>query len=98
MDDIQIKIKRSEMSNMNTIRSRRSIRQFKNTPIPQGDIEKLINAGIQAPSAKNRQPWRFVVVENDSKAKMIETMEKGLARESLSPQLPESHRYSPFLN
>lgn len=42
--------------------TRRSIRKFKSTPIPSELIEKLLRAGMQAPSARNKQPWHFVIV------------------------------------
>ena len=41
---------------------RRSNRQFRAYPIPQDMLEKILNVAIMAPSGKNRQPWRFVVV------------------------------------
>lgn len=44
------------------ILTRRSIRKFKSTPISSELIEKLLRAGMQAPSARNKQPWHFVVV------------------------------------
>lgn len=45
--------------------SRRSIRQYKPDPVPHELIELLLKAGMAAPSAMNRQPWEFVVVENE---------------------------------
>lgn len=45
-----------------SISKRRSIRKYKNQSISHETIEKIIEAGINAPSSKNRQPWRFVVI------------------------------------
>lgn len=73
--------------------ARRSIRKYAITPIPQNDIENIILAGMQAPSAKNRQPWQFVVVQGDSKNGMINAMKNGLAREIEEPKLPKSKKY-----
>ena len=56
-------------------------------------MEEIIRAGTLAPSSKNRQPWRFVVVEGKSKIQMLEAMEKGLEREKSRPLLPESAKY-----
>ncbi len=42
---------------------RRSIRRYEARPIPREVITDLIKAGTWAPSAHNRQPWRFAVVE-----------------------------------
>ena len=46
--------------------SRRSIRQYENKEIPQEILEKILEAGRQAPSAANRQPVRFIVITNDT--------------------------------
>lgn len=46
------------------ILTRRSIRKFKSHPIPDELIEKILRAGMQAPSARNKQPWHFVLVKN----------------------------------
>jgi iodotyrosine deiodinase len=41
---------------------RRSVRRFKEDPIGNGVIERILDAGRWAPSAGNSQPWRFVVI------------------------------------
>ncbi|MCW4039462.1 MAG: nitroreductase family protein [Candidatus Bathyarchaeota archaeon] len=46
------------------IKNRRSIRKFKSTPIPHGHIVKIIEAASLAPTANNRQPWKFLVIQN----------------------------------
>lgn len=46
------------------IRSRRSIRNFKNRPVEHHKLEKLIEIACYAPSAKNSQPWHWTVVED----------------------------------
>jgi nitroreductase len=51
--------------------SRRSIRQYTATPIPEADLRELLRLAGRAPSAFNVQPWRFVVVQDaDIKAKL----------------------------
>lgn len=72
------------------IQGRRSIRQFQGAPLPKETIEQVLRAGIAAPSAKNRQPWRFVVVQGGAKAAMMDIIHKGLAREQAAPLLPGS--------
>ena len=47
---------------MNEIYLRRSIRKFEDKPIDREIIERLLRAGMQAPSGKNGQPWEFLVV------------------------------------
>jgi F420 biosynthesis protein FbiB-like protein len=46
----------------NFLRTRRSIRRFKPDPIPDSVIENILTTATFAPSAHNRQPWRFCVV------------------------------------
>jgi nitroreductase len=47
------------------ILSRSSIRKFTDDPVPETDLERILEAGFSAPSAGNRQPWRVVVVRNE---------------------------------
>ena len=56
------------MSLLDVILSRRSIRSYENKEISQEILRQVLEAGRQAPSAANRQPFRFVVV-TDSEAK-----------------------------
>ncbi len=44
------------------IHARRSIRKFAPTPIPEEILERMLSAMQAAPSGKNAQPWRFIVV------------------------------------
>lgn len=56
------------MSLIDVILSRRSIRRYKKREIPRDLFMKILEAGRQAPSAGNRQPWHFIVL-TDSKIK-----------------------------
>lgn len=49
---------------LETIRERRSIRRYLEKPVPREVIEKILDAARWAPSAHNRQPWRFAIIEN----------------------------------
>ena len=60
------------------IESRRSIRRFKADPIPQDVLISVLDAARLAPSGKNNQPWRFVVVRGDERKKMAESLQAGL--------------------
>ncbi|HAM53518.1 MAG TPA: nitroreductase [Nitrospiraceae bacterium] len=54
------------------IRSRRSVRSYEGRSIPHDLINSVIEAGNEAPSAMNSQPWRFVVVEDtETKRKLL---------------------------
>ncbi len=54
----------NENSVITNIKTRRSVRDYLNKPVPEEIINKIIDAGRYAPSGFNLQPWRFVVVEN----------------------------------
>lgn len=51
------------------ILNRRSIRKYKSTEVTTGQIEKIIKAGMYAPSAVNKQPWHFIVFRDKDKVK-----------------------------
>jgi nitroreductase len=46
------------------IAGRRSIRRFKTAPVPDRDIDRILDAGRLAPSANNSQPWSFLVIKD----------------------------------
>ena len=46
------------------LRDRRTVRQFKPTPVPETTLAKILNAARWAPSSRNQQPWHLVVVRN----------------------------------
>lgn len=46
------------------IKGRTSVRRFKDRPVPDEDIRKILDAGRLAPSANNTQPWSFLVIKN----------------------------------
>jgi nitroreductase len=77
------------------IMERRSIRKYMGRDISEEMIGQIISAAILAPSSKNRQPWRFVVVKGrDAKAKMLAAMRAGIEREqSIRPVLTHSKQY-----
>ena len=56
------------MSCVDKLLTRRSIRKFKDTPIPDEVMQKILEAGRQSPSAINIQPWHFIIV-TDQKLK-----------------------------
>lgn len=47
------------------VNKRRSIRRYKDTPVPRASILKVLKAARIAPSAGHRQPWHFIVVEDE---------------------------------
>ncbi|MFU8826445.1 MAG: nitroreductase family protein [Brevefilum sp.] len=69
------------METLEAIFTRRSVRQFKNAPISEDDVHDLLRAGMQAPSAKNEQPWHFIIIDEPT----------------LLHAIPEFHPYSKML-
>ncbi len=59
------------MEVLHAIHTRRSIRQFKKTPVSDEVIEEVIAAGMMAPSGGNAQPWQFLVLRD---AKLLATI------------------------
>jgi nitroreductase len=53
-----------EKSLSQAIQERRATPSFLPDPVPDGDLKKILAAGLSAPSAYNLQPWRFVVVRD----------------------------------
>lgn len=49
---------------MNSIFHRTSVRSYTDKTVEQEKIEKILKAGMAAPSAMNQQPWEFYVVQN----------------------------------
>ncbi len=46
------------------VKERRATPAFDGSPIPDADLKKILQAGLEAPSGYNAQPWRFVVVRD----------------------------------
>ena len=56
------------------IENRRSIRKYRSDEIDRKLIEEIIYSATLAPSAKNRQPWKFIVYQGEAKDKLVEVM------------------------
>ena len=53
------------------VEKRRAIRKYKNFDIPDDDLKKILNAARLAPSAENSQPWRFILVKNQTTKELL---------------------------
>jgi len=53
-----------ELSFFQTVRARRSVRQFLPTPVPEDHLKKILDAARLAPTSGNQQPWKFLVVRD----------------------------------
>jgi len=59
------------MEVLEAILTRRSVRKFQDQPVPEDLIEKLLRAAMSAPSARNGQPWQFVVITDRQFLKQV---------------------------
>ena len=62
MDDDR---RQTESDLLNLLHSRRSLRRYRPERPPRALLRQVLRAAIQAPSAHNRQPWRFVVLQEE---------------------------------
>ena len=59
------------MEALEAIFTRRSIRRYSEKKIERKTVDKIIEAAMYAPSAVNKQPWHFIVFEDESKRNAI---------------------------
>jgi nitroreductase len=62
---------------MDVIRRRRSIRKYRPSEIPREHLLEILEAGRLAPSAGNRQPWRFIVVRDPDQRRRLAEAARG---------------------
>ena len=53
------------------IEKRRSIRKYKTSSVPNEHLKRILEAARLAPSAGNRQPWRFIIVRTSERKKLL---------------------------
>ena len=67
------------MNVIEAIKTRRSVRKYKPESLPESDLKTILEAAQLAPSAGNKQPWKFVVVrDTETKKKLAEKARKQL--------------------
>jgi nitroreductase len=66
------------MDVLEAICSRRSIREYAERPVPLALLERVLDAARLAPSSGNSQPWRFVVVVDPARIRVIKWMAPGI--------------------
>jgi coenzyme F420-0:L-glutamate ligase / coenzyme F420-1:gamma-L-glutamate ligase len=73
------------------LQSRRSIRSYRPDPVAPALLEQVLTAAAWAPSAHNRQPWRFAIVQDvDRKALLAEEMRARLRADLRADGVPEA--------
>jgi nitroreductase len=56
------------------IRARRNVRSYTPTPVPEDDLDRILEAGWRSPSARNNQHWDFVLVTDHSQLQELSTV------------------------
>jgi nitroreductase len=82
------------MDTLDAIAARRSIRKFKDRPIPEETLDAILLAATLAPSGKNQQPWRFVVVGGDKRTEMLAVMRGGIVASKAQGRNPGSAEWT----
>lgn len=59
------------MNVWDAIQSKRAIREFKDNPLKQEEIERILNAGRRSQSSKNSQPWHFIAVQDKDRLQNV---------------------------
>lgn len=90
--DTEIKYSSEQNYLFDIIKSRRTVRKFKSTPVPKEHILKILEAAQYAPTAGNQQPWKFMVIQNRDKLDRLQKaafswyLKKYKEKENPSPQ------------
>lgn len=64
------------MNTLEAIKERRSIRIYKQEPIPDEVLKGIFEHTILAPSAHNNQPWQFIILQRESKEEFVKILEE----------------------
>ncbi len=71
------------------LEGRRSVRRFEDRPVPPDLLERILRTACSAPSAHNRQPWRFAVVSaGETRRKLTDCMADEFRRDLQADALP----------
>jgi coenzyme F420-0:L-glutamate ligase / coenzyme F420-1:gamma-L-glutamate ligase len=73
------------------LRSRRSIRRFRPDPVPEAVLQRILETATYAPSAHNKQPWRFVVLSNtEAKSRLAKAITDKFRHDMVTDGTPET--------
>lgn len=71
------------MNALDAIQNRRSIRKFKPDSVPKELIDRILDSATKAPSAMNRQPWRFIVLTGAQKDQLLLKIQNRIVKSKL---------------
>jgi nitroreductase len=67
------------------IKGRRSVRSYRDEPVSKEQIEAVLEAGVLAPTGMNRQPWKFIIIEDHNLIKYVSEETKILVQQMMPP-------------
>jgi nitroreductase len=73
------------MEAWDAIAARRNVREYRPDPVSAEDLDRIAEAGWRAPSAKNRQPWDFVIVTDRGQLQELSTVWRGAGHIAAAP-------------
>ncbi len=79
-----------DVSLIQAIFERRSLRRYEDTPVSRELVQQIIEAGMWSPSAHNRQPWRFAILDTfESRERLALAMGKRLRHDLEADNVPD---------
>ena len=73
------------------IKGRRSVRCYTKEPVSKEQIEAILEAGVWAPTAMAREPWRFIIVEDEKLINYVSDETKVVVQQ-MRPPLAERYK------
>lgn len=70
---------------IDVMHQRTSVRSYQNRPVSKEQLETLVKAGMAAPSAMNKQPWRFIIVDDKD---ILQALGKDIQTSKMVQQAP----------
>jgi nitroreductase len=67
------------------IKGRRSVRAYTDEPVSKEQLDTVLEAGVWAPSGMDRQPWRFIIVEDKKLIKAVSDETKECVKQAMPP-------------
>ncbi|HEX9025064.1 MAG TPA: nitroreductase family protein [Clostridium sp.] len=83
---------------LEVIKSRRSVRAYKQEQISQKELDLIIEAGVYAPTAQNNQPWHFTIIQDKEMLNYINKKSKELmatADSEMARKASSNPKYQP---
>ena len=74
---------------LNSLNSRRSVRDFSNDPIAEEIIINIVSSAAAAPSGANKEPWTFAIVKDPELKKKIRTAAEKEEKENYDHRFPD---------